>query len=61
MKVPSKSAIIQMLLDTGVGTLDPGERLKCCGMVRDIDGFCQHRRYHPIHLWQYIEDDVYER
>lgn len=57
MKVPANSAIILMLLDTGLGTLDPEDRMKCCGMVRDIDGFCQHRNYHPIYLGQYVEKE----
>lgn len=31
-------------------TTDPDKKLKCCGMPRDDDGFCQHRPYHPIYV-----------
>lgn len=54
--------LIEMLVERGVATTDTREALKCCGMVRDVDGFCQHRSYHPIYIGNYIfeawgEDD----
>lgn len=29
-------------------TTDPSEAATCCGIVRDEDGFCRHRPYHPV-------------
>lgn len=51
-----KQSLVQMLIDRKVGTLNPRLKMKCCGLVRDIDGFCQHRPDHPIYLGQYLED-----
>ena len=31
-------------------TTNPKDRLTCCGIVRDEDGFCQHRPYHPVYV-----------
>lgn len=49
------SPLVLMLVDRGIGTIDPSLKMKCCGLVRDIDGFCQHRPGHPIYLGQYLE------
>ncbi len=48
--------VLGPLEDMGLITLDPAEAEKCCGILRDEQGRCQHRPHHPVHV-KYPEDE----
>lgn len=39
---------LDMLERRRVITTAERDRYECCGLDRDADGFCVHRRHHPI-------------
>ena len=42
---------LDVLERRGVITRDPNQATECCGMPRDMDGFCAHRAEgHPIYI-----------
>jgi hypothetical protein len=46
---------VEPLLRRHVVTMDEAERNQCCGLGRDLDGFCQHRPGHPVFI-QVVHD-----
>lgn len=50
MDVRISAGLLERLEERKLITTDPADAEMCCGLVRDEDGFCQHREHHPVYV-----------
>jgi len=48
--VPTFRELIERLERRELITTDPVDEFECCGLLRDDDGFCVYRPYHPVYV-----------